>query len=220
MSEELELERGWVTGELREEFPELALVCTRVEARARRSPAPLKHRMREASNRFNGPRAIAMRQQPIPWAYRVFYRHIGIDPDETRTPVEAMALERLMAGGFKSRNTLDDGLVLATIDTGVPVVAFDADRIAGELGLRLARDGELLGGEGRLLRERQLVISDGEQHPVALLFGEVAAGRGVTADTERMLLAAVQVKGVPAVSVEEALWTVVDVLVASGAEGR
>jgi DNA/RNA-binding domain of Phe-tRNA-synthetase-like protein len=219
MSDELELERGWVTGELREEFPELALVCTRVEARSRRSPAPLKQRMREASNRFNGPRAIAMRQQPIPWAYRVFYRHIGIDPDETRTPVEAMALERLMAGGFKSRNTLDDGLVLATIDTGVPVVAFDADRLSGELGLRLARDGELLGGDGRFLRDRQLVIADGEQ-AVALLFGEVADGRGVTAETERMLLAAVQVKGVPAVSVEEALWTVVDVLVASGAEGR
>ena len=219
MTEELDLERGWVTGDLREEFPELALVCTRVEARPRRSPAPLKQRMREASNRFNGPRAIAMRQQPIPWAYRVFYRHIGIDPDETRTPVEAMALERLMAGGFKSRNTLDDGLVLATIDTGVPVVAFDADRLYGELGLRLARDGELLGGDGRLLRERQLVMSDGE-HAVALLFGEMAEGRGVTSDTERMLLAAVQVKGVPAVSVEEALWTVVDVLEASGAEGR
>jgi DNA/RNA-binding domain of Phe-tRNA-synthetase-like protein len=124
-----------------------------------------------------------------------------------------------MAGGFKSRNTLDDGLVLATIDTGVPVVAFDADRLYGELGLRLARDGELLGGDGRLLRERQLVMSDGE-HAVALLFGEMAEGRGVTSDTERMLLAAVQVKGVPAVSVEEALWTVVDVLEASGAEGR
>jgi DNA/RNA-binding domain of Phe-tRNA-synthetase-like protein len=219
MSEELELERGWVTGDLREDFPELALVCTRVEARSRRSPAPLKQRMREASNRFNGPRAIAMRQQPIPWAYRVFYRHIGIDPDETRTPVEAMALERLKAGGFKSRNTLDDGLVLATIDTGVPVVAFDADRLSGELGLRLASDGELLGGDGRMLRDRQLVMADGE-HAVALLFGEMAPGRGVTPATERMLLAAVQVKGVPAVSVEEALWTVVDVLVASGAESR
>jgi DNA/RNA-binding domain of Phe-tRNA-synthetase-like protein len=218
MSDELELERGWVTSELREEFPDLALVCTRVEARARRSPAPLKQRMREASNRFNGPRAIAMRQQPIPWAYRVFYRHIGIDPDETRTPVEAMALERLKAGGFKSRNTLDDGLVLATIDTGVPLVALDADNVSGELGLRVARDGELLGGDGGLLRAGQLVVADAER-ALALLFGEMADGYGVTAATERILLAAVQVKGVPEVSVEEALWTVVDVLTA-GSEGR
>ena len=219
MREELDLERGWVTGELREEFPELALVIARVEARARRSPAPLKERMREASNRFNGPRAIAMRQQPIPWAYRVFFRHIGIDPDETRTPVEEMALERLKAGGFKSRNTLDDALVLATIDTGVPVVAFDADKVAGELGLRLAHEGELLGGDGRALSPRQLVVADGER-ALALLFGEMAWGRGVTPETERMLLAAVQVKGVPEVSVEEALWTVVDVLEASDAERR
>ena len=27
-----------------------------------------------------------MRQQPIPWAYRVFYRHIGLDPDEHAHP--------------------------------------------------------------------------------------------------------------------------------------
>jgi DNA/RNA-binding domain of Phe-tRNA-synthetase-like protein len=175
--------------------------------------------MREASNRFSGPQAIAMRQQPIPWAYRVFYRHIGIDPDETRTPVEEMAVERLKAGGFKSRNTLDDGLVLATFETGVPVVAFDADRLSGELGIRLARDGERLGDGGRLLRDRQLVMADGER-ALGLLFGEMAHGYGVTGDTERMLLAAVQVKGVPAVSVEEALWTVADVLEASGAEGR
>jgi DNA/RNA-binding domain of Phe-tRNA-synthetase-like protein len=159
-----------------------------------------------------------MRQQPIPWAYRVFYRHIGIDPDETRTPVEAMALERLKAGGFKSRNTLDDGLVLATIDTGVPLVALDADRVSGELGLRVARDGELLGGDGGLLRAGQLVVADAER-ALALLFGEMADGYGVTAATERILLAAVQVKGVPEVSVEEALWTVVDVLTA-GSEGR
>ena len=26
--------------------------------------------------------AINLRQQPIPWAYRVFFRHIGLDPDE------------------------------------------------------------------------------------------------------------------------------------------
>jgi DNA/RNA-binding domain of Phe-tRNA-synthetase-like protein len=218
MSEELELERGWVAGDLREEFPELALVCTRVEARAGRSPAALRQRMREASNRFNGPRAIAMRQQPIPWAYRVFYRHIGIDPDETRTPVEAMALERLKAGGFKSTNTLDDGLLLATIDTGVPVVAFDADRVSGDIGLRVARDGELLGGDGTLLRDGQLVVADAER-TLALLFGAMAEGRGVSPSTERILLAAVQVKGVPAVSVEEALWIVVDVLTA-GPEGR
>ena len=221
VTDELDLERGWVAGELGAEFPELALVITRVEGRARRSPGPVRERMREASNRFNGARAIAMRQQPIPWAYRVFFRHIGIDPDETRTPVEAMAVERLQAGGFKSRNTLDDGLLLALIETGVPVVAFDADRVEGELGLRLARDDERLGPpDGPPAARAASSWWPTPRRPLALLFGEMAPGAGVTRDSERMLLAAVQVKGVPAVSVEEALWTVVEVVAEAGAERR
>ena len=36
-----------------------------------------------------------MRQEPVPWAYRVFFRQVGIDPDERRTPIEEIALERL-----------------------------------------------------------------------------------------------------------------------------
>jgi hypothetical protein len=40
----------------------------------------------------------------------------------------------------------------------------------------------------------------------------MAEGHGVLPQSEAMLLAAVQVKGVPDVSVEEALWTVADIL--------
>ena len=67
-----------------------------------------------------------MRQEPVPWAYRVFFRHVGIDPDERRTPIEEIALERLQHGGFESRGLVDDALLIATLETGVPVVAFDA----------------------------------------------------------------------------------------------
>ena len=210
MIEDPRLELGPVAPEVREEFPELALACVRVEGRMRPSAPELRARMREASNRFTGAKAVALRQQPIPWAYRVFFRHIGIDPDESPTPVEALALERLRAGGFKSRNTLDDALVLATIETAVPVIAFDDDRLVGTPGIRLSMEGEPLGGgDGMRLPPRRLVIADGER-ALALLFGEradlFAPGRG----TERVLIAAVRVKGVPDVAVEEALWTVAE----------
>ena len=46
-----------------------------------------------------------------------------------------------------------------------------------------------------------------EERPLGLLFGATAAGRGVQPHTERILVAAVQVKGVPQIAVEEALWT-------------
>jgi DNA/RNA-binding domain of Phe-tRNA-synthetase-like protein len=147
----------------------------------------------------------------VPWAYRVFFRQVGIDPDEHRTPVEAIALERMRAGGFPSRNLLDDALTIATVETGVPIVAFDADRLDGPLGLRMSQPRELLGGDGRPLSSRQVVIADAER-AVAVLFADMAEGRGVHPHTERMRLASIQVKGVPDVSVEEALWIVVEVL--------
>ena len=105
------------------------------------------------SDRFRGAQAIELRRQPVPHAYRVFFRHIGLDPDEHRTPVEALALERLKAGGFASRSVLDDALTIAVMETGVPVWALDAGRVEGELGLRPARRGERLGA--RRVRERR-----------------------------------------------------------------
>lgn len=209
MRPEPELDVGWIAEELRVEFPELRLVTTSVEGRAGRSPEEIKERLRVLSNRYTGQKAVALRQQPIPWAYRVFFRQVGIDPDEHRTPVEAYALERMRAGGFLSSNVLEDALTIATVETGVPVVAFDEEPLDGPLGLRLSTPGEKLGGNGRPLSSRQVVIADAERS-VAVLFADFAEGQGVTSKTRRMRLAAVQVKGVPDVSVDEALWTVAE----------
>src|SRR5207248_2204294 len=144
-----------------------------------------------------------------PWAYRVFFRQVGIDPDEHRTPVEAIALERMRAGGFPSRNLLDDALLIATVETSVPLVALDDEKVEGPLGLRLSEPDERLGGDGRPLSTRQVVIADAERS-VGVLFADLAEGRGVHPHTRRMRIAAVQVKGVPDVSVEEALWILAD----------
>jgi DNA/RNA-binding domain of Phe-tRNA-synthetase-like protein len=168
--------------------------------------------MRDMSNRISGPRAIQMRQAAVPWAYRVFFRQVGIDPDDHRTPAEQAALDRMKHGSFRSRNLLDDALVIATVETGVPVMALDADKVTPPLGLRLSQEGEPLGGEeGRPLSVRQIVLADPDRS-VAVLFGDIAEERGVDPATERMLLCSVQVKGVPEISVEEALWTATEVL--------
>ena len=207
MIDDPELTRGYVDATLREEFPELGLVYTEVPVRPRRSPVEVRRRMRLASDRFTGAKAVAMRQQPIPWAYRVFFRHVGIDPDERRTPIEAIALERMRAGGFQSRNLVDDALLLATLETGVPVLAFDADAVEGELGLRVSAGGEAVGDIP--VSAGQVVVAD-SRRPLAVLFGETAEGCAVQWSSERMVLAAVRVKGVPEVSIEEALWVAVE----------
>jgi DNA/RNA-binding domain of Phe-tRNA-synthetase-like protein len=202
---------GPLASELREEFPGLALRFMTVERGSGRSPREVKDRLRELAGRFSGAQVINLRHEAIPWAYRVFFRHIGLDPDEQRTPVEGLALERLRKGGFPSRNLLDDALTIAVAESGVALRAFDADRVEGAPGIRTSGPGEQLEGRPGDLPHGTLVIAD-EARPLALLFGALAAGRGVHPETERTLLCAVQVKGVPDMAVEEALWLAAEVM--------
>jgi DNA/RNA-binding domain of Phe-tRNA-synthetase-like protein len=207
---DLELVDGWVEPELAEEFPELSLVHTTLDVRPGPSPREVKQRLRMLADRYTGGKVVHMRQDPVPWAYRVFSRQVGIDPDHDRTPVEAVALRRLKEGGLQSENLVDDALTVAIAETGVPLLALDSERVQGELGLRLGRAGETL-GEARPLSSRQLVVAD-RRSPVALVLGEVSASAGVTPDTERMALCALGVKGVPRISLEEALWCAAETL--------
>lgn len=204
MIDEPEATVGPVEPELATEFPELGIAYAALDARARRSPEEVLDRLRHASDRFTGGMAVMLRQQPVPWAYRVFYRHVGIDPDQERTPIEAIALERMRAGGFVSAGLIEDALLLATLETGVPVQAFDAGAVEEPVGLRLGRAGEQL-DEHHPLGGREIVIADARR-PLAVLFRDVASDCAVRRSTRRVVLAAVRVKGVPAISVEEALW--------------
>jgi DNA/RNA-binding domain of Phe-tRNA-synthetase-like protein len=209
-----EPEAGWVDAEVADEFPELRLFELAVDARPGRTPRSVQERLRYLSSRFRGAQAVAQRQQPVPWAYRVFYRHVGLDPDADRTPAEAAMLDRLMHGGFKSDNLLDDALLVALVETGVPIWALDAAKVDGPLGVRVAEAGEHLGrGEAAPpVPVGRLVVADARS-PLAVLFGELAPGHGVTGDTASMRLFSVQVAGVPAIHVEEALFQCSEILV-------
>jgi len=202
---------GRVAAELAEEFPGLALRSVLVERGSGRSPKVVKERLRQLSDRFGGAQAISLRQKPIPWAYRVFYRHIGLDPDRTLTPVEQMSLDRMRHGSFKSQNLLDDALTIAIVESGVALRAFDADAVSGGLELRGSLAGEALAGRPGDLPGGTLVIAD-ERRPLALLFGATGDGIGVHPKTKRTLLAAVQVKGVSDAAAEEALWLAATVM--------
>ena len=201
-----EPERGWVSPDVASEFPELRLLHLGVEAVPGRSPREVRQQLKDLSDRFRGAQAVAMRRQPVPWAYRVFFRQIGLDPDTTRTPIEAAAVERLVKGGWRSQNLLDDALTISLIETGVPIWALDAERVEGAPGIRTARAGERLGldPEAPGLPSGRLVVAD-DRTPVGVLFGDVAPGHGVTPETRRIVLFCVQVAGVPTIHAEEAL---------------
>jgi DNA/RNA-binding domain of Phe-tRNA-synthetase-like protein len=200
-----------VDPELLEEFPGLYLRRLDVGRGSGRSSRALKRRLARLSDRFAGPQAVTFRTRPIPHAYRVFYRHIGLDPDEQPTRPEAAVLERMLKGGFISSNTLDDALTIAMIESGVPVMALDDDAVTGAIRIRPTLPDEGLEGRPGALPAGTLVLAD-DVRPVARLFGPVASGRGVDPATRRTALVAVGVAGVPEIAVEEALWIVAEIL--------
>lgn len=209
MTAEPPIEHGPVAPALGEELPGLqVLSCVVPAPPGRRTDPGTRERLDLLAGRMRGGRAVELRREPVPAAYRVFFRHIGVDPDVTRTPVEEVALVRLVEGGHRSRGRIADALLLALADTGVPVNAFDADRIEGLPGLRGAVAGERLGegADARPLGTGRLVLAD-ERRPLAELFGEVAPAVLPGRSTERLCLVAVRIPGVPFVHVEEALWT-------------
>ena len=97
-------------------------------------------------------------------------------------------------------------LLIALIDTGVPVWALDA-----EASTARSDPPEQRGGAARDAREPpplpegRLVVADSTR-ALASLFGEPAAAHAPRARTRELTLFAIQVPGVPTMYVEEALW--------------
>lgn len=216
MSEEIELAaaEGFIEPALRAEFPGLRLDWVTVECRRGPSPREVQRRLGLLSNRYRGASVIAMRTQPIPHAYRSFFRQVGLDPDTTRIPSEEAAVSRLLHGQFRSRSLIDDALLIAVVETGVPIWALDASLVAaGGLGIRASVGGDRLGSTelGNDLPAGRLVVAD-DQWVHATLFGDIAPGHGVSSRTTRIALFAVGVDGVPTIHIEEALWTCLEVL--------
>jgi DNA/RNA-binding domain of Phe-tRNA-synthetase-like protein len=208
---ETEPQPGWRAREIERELPQLRLVFARAPlspgAHRGGSPETVQRRLRALSDRFKGAHAVAVRREPVPAAYRVFYRQIGLDPEIAQTPIEAAVRERMLHGGFLSAGLLEDVLLMALIDTGVPVWALDTDAIQGCLGVRLSAEGEPLGraADAWSLPGGRLVVAD-DTTALGLLFGELAKDCATGARTRVVTLFAVQVSGVPNLYVEEALW--------------
>jgi DNA/RNA-binding domain of Phe-tRNA-synthetase-like protein len=198
-------QQGWVAPHIASEFPGLGIAWVEVDAKPGKSPEPVRRRLRDLSDRTYGSQAIRLRERPIPWAYRVFFRQIGLDPDRTRTPVEQLALDRLHDGGFRSDGLPKDALSIAIVETGVALRAFDAERVEGRLCIRDSAPGESLAGMPGEMAKGTLVIAD-DSRPLGLLFGPTAESVRVERSSRRVAVAALQVKGVPQIAVEEALW--------------
>jgi DNA/RNA-binding domain of Phe-tRNA-synthetase-like protein len=193
VSEEPEIRRGLVAPAVADEHPGLWLAWTVVDVTPGPTPRELRERLRRMADRMHGAEAIAMRQREVPHAHRVFFRHIGLDPDVVRTPVEALVLRRMTEGGLRPQGLIADALNVAVLETGVGVWAFDG-----------------LVGAPRIEEAGRLVLAD-EAGRLAVLFGEPERAAPTRA-TRRLALVAIGVPNVADVYVHEALWTAWDIL--------
>lgn len=206
--------RGTIAPRVAEEFPGLALHWAQLPGRNGRSSPELAARLAQLADGFRGPAVIAMRTKPVPAAYRNFFRQIGLDPDVTRPPGEQAALSRLFHGTLRPEGRLADALLVALVETGVPIWALDARRTdAATLCIRTGQPEDRLGAEpgGRPVGTGTLVVSD-DRRVHAVLFGARSPESAVTPQTRELVLFTVSVEGVPLIHVEEAFWLAAEAL--------
>ncbi|PWR69553.1 B3/4 domain-containing protein [Methanospirillum stamsii] len=105
-----------------------------------------------------------VKDNPLFRAYRDFFWSVGIDPTKTRPASEALVRRILSGKILPTINTAVDAYNLASIETGVPIGAFDADLLQGELTMRFAQEGEEFLGIGMKnpieLRTNQVILTD------------------------------------------------------------
>jgi len=158
-------------------------------------------------------RVVAVRHGEVGHAHRVFFRHVGLDPDVVRPPEEQAMVDRLLHGGFPVDDRLAAACTVAVVETGVGVWAVDGAAVRDPLAIRPAAAGERLGAGEHAdeLAAGRLVLAD-PAGPLAVLFGPWAADRLPGRRTAAVRLVAVQVPGVSLLHVEEALWAAAEVL--------
>ncbi|MGC1123079.1 MAG: phenylalanine--tRNA ligase beta subunit-related protein [Candidatus Methanofastidiosia archaeon] len=134
--------------------------------------------------------------------YRDFFWKIGIDPTKTRPASEALIRRVIQGKPLPQINTLVDAYNLASMESRVPLAAFDMKTLSGDMILRFAEKGEEFIGIGMkspvALEGNELVIEAGDEL-VAMYPHRDADKSKITLSTEDVLIV---VCGAPGILVD------------------
>src|SRR5713101_8091720 len=147
----------------------------------------LAHRLpagRAPAIKKTGVTITATRECPFFSARRIDNVKVGPSPQWLRAKIESV--------GIRSINNIVDISNFVMLELGQPTHAFDADKLRGDINVRLARDGEkflALDGKTYSLKPDNCVVADQER---AVGIGGVMGGEetGVTEYTRNVLLEA------------------------------
>jgi len=126
----------------------------------------------------------ALKECPFFSARRIDNVNVGPSPQWLRAKIESV--------GIRSINNIVDISNFVMLELGQPTHAFDAEKLKGDIDVRLARDGEkflALDGRTYSLKKEMFVVADQER---AVGIGGVMGGEetGVTESTRNILLEA------------------------------
>jgi len=155
--------------QLQKRFPELkVLTCQIRGVRVEKQNVELERFKEEVTKQVRGQYDLeSLRDLSTFRAYRDFFWRIGVDPTKNRPAAEALIRRILGEKAIPTINTLVDAYNLASIKTEIALAAFDADRLEGDLLMRLAMKGEEFFGIGMekpmVLQGGEIVVSDGKK---------------------------------------------------------
>jgi DNA/RNA-binding domain of Phe-tRNA-synthetase-like protein len=148
-----------------------------------------------------------VKDEPLFRAYRDFFWSVGVDPTKTRPASEALVRRILSGGKLPVINTAVDAYNLASAVTGIPIAAFDANSLSGDLTMRFASEGEQFLGIGMekpvMLREKQVILTDARQIIAIYPYRDSDATK-VTTDTRNIRILTC---GVPRIGSEKVMTT-------------
>lgn len=196
-----------ISNDVKREFRGISLGIALVKnVNVKRRYEKLKSRVSQVEEKIRSQIRIEdLKSMTLISAFRKFYWRIKIDPTKQRPSAEALIRRILRGKSIPNINTAVDAYNLASIETQIPIGAYDFDKIKEPLTLRWSKQGEkfqAIGGREEEI-EKQLVISDAEKI-INLYPHRDAEKTKITVETRNILIIACGAPSVPPEKVLEA----------------
>lgn len=139
-----------------------------------------------------------LKDHPTVRALRDFYWRMGIDPTKIRPSSEALARRFLINNSIPKINNVVDAGNIASIETLVPIGIYDADKIIGNVALRLANSNEEfidISNAKHTLQGKEIVLSDSNGVMHVFPYRDSLRTR-VTEQTKKVLIVGCGVPGI------------------------
>lgn len=135
---------------IKNRFPDLNILLTQIDdVNISKENSQLQELKREVEYGINKNYNLeTLKDVELFRIYRDFFWEIKIDPTKTRPAAEALIRRVLGNKPLPTINTLVDTYNLSSIITGIPLAAFDHDKIQGNIEARFADIGEKFMGIG------------------------------------------------------------------------